>query len=124
MADWVTTAAFRERVTTLLRDFHVPGLSVAVLDGDTVHTHYFGQASIEHSTLVDADTIFDIASCSKALTGIAMGILVDSHLKLSRLSWKTPVAELIGDDFVMHRGVDTDVITVEDLLSHTSGFSG
>lgn len=124
MAGWVTTPAFTERVNTLLRDFHVPGLSVAVLDGDNVHTRCFGQASIEHSTLVDANTIFDIASCSKALTGITMGILVDSHPKLSRLGWKTPVAHLIGDDFVMHQIEDTDLITVEDLLCHTSGFSG
>jgi CubicO group peptidase (beta-lactamase class C family) len=124
MAEWVTTAAFAARVNALMRDFHVPGLSVAVLDGDTVHTRTFGQASIESSTPVDVNTIFDAASCSKALTGVAMGILVDSHSKLSRLGWKTPVTELIGDDFVMNRIEDTNVITVEHLLSHTSGFSG
>lgn len=124
MAERVTTAAFTERVDTLMRDFHVPGLSIAVLDGEPVHTRCFGRASIEDNTPVNANTIFDIASCSKALTGVAMGILVDSHPKLSRLGWRTPVAELIGDDFVMHRSEDTDVITVELLLSHTSGFSG
>lgn len=53
-----------------------------------------------------------------------MGILIDSHPKLSRLGWKTPVIELIGDDFVMQRIEDTNVITVDHLLSHTSGFSG
>lgn len=124
MAEWVTTAAFTERVNTLMRDFHVPGLSIAVLDGGTVYTRSFGQASIERNTLVDANTIFDIASCSKALTGVAIAILVDSHPKLRRLGWKTPVVDLVGDDFVMHRAEDTDVITVEHLLSHTSGFSG
>jgi len=124
MAEWVTTSTFAARVDTLMRDFHIPGLSVAVLDGDTVHTRCFGQASIEDNIAVDANTIFDIASCSKGLTAVAMSILVDSHPKLRRLGWKTPVVELIGDDFVMHRIEDTDVITVEDLLSHTSGFSG
>ncbi|KEQ75228.1 beta-lactamase/transpeptidase-like protein [Aureobasidium namibiae CBS 147.97] len=124
MVEWVTTPAFTERVNTLMRDFHIPGLSVAVLDGDTVHTRCFGHASIESDTSVDANTIFDIASCSKALTGVAMGILVDNHPKLSKLSWKTPVVELIGDGFVMHRVEDNDEVTVENLLSHTSGFSG
>jgi len=124
MAEWVTTPAFTERVKALMRDFHVPGLSIAVFDGDIVHTRCFGQASIEEGTPVDANTVFDIASCSKALTAVAMGILVDSHPKLRTLGWKTPVVELIKDDFVMHRVQDTDVITVENLLSHTSGFSG
>jgi len=107
-----------------MRDFHVPGLSVAVLDHDVVHTRCFGHASVEDNIPIDAHTIFDIASCSKALTGVAMAILVDNHPELSKLGWKTPVVELIGDDLVMHRVEDTDVITVEDLLSHTSGFSG
>lgn len=124
MADLVTTPAFTSRIDTLMHDFHVPGLSIVVLDGGTVYTRSFGQASIERTAPVDANTIFDIASCSKALTGVAMGILVDSHPKLGRLGWKTPVVEPIGDDFVMHRAEDTDVITVEHLLSHTSGFFG
>ena len=124
MAEWVTTSAFAARVDALMRDFHVPGLSIAVLNGDTVHTRCFGHASIGTETPVDAETIFDIASCSKALTAVAMAILVDSHPKLSKLGWKTTVVELIGNDFVMHRIEDTDVITVENLLSHTSGFSG
>jgi CubicO group peptidase (beta-lactamase class C family) len=124
MAEWVTTAAFTARANTLMRDFHVPRLSVAVLDGDTVHTRSFGQATIENSTSVDTNTIFDAASCSKAMTGVAMGILVDNHPKLRKLGWNTPVIELIGDDFVMNRIEDTKVITIEHLLSHTTGFSG
>jgi CubicO group peptidase (beta-lactamase class C family) len=124
MGEWVITTAFTERVNALMRDFHIPGFSVAVLDGDIVHTRSSGHATIENSKLVDASTIFDVASCSKALTAVAMGILIDNHPKLSRLGWKTPVADLLGDEFVMHRIEDTDVITVEDLLSHMSGFSG
>ena len=124
MAGWVTTATFADRVNTLMHDFHVPGLSVAVLDGDTVYTRSFGKATIGSDIPVDANTIFDAASCSKALTGIAMGILIANHPKLSRLGWKTPVAELIEDDFVINRMGDTNLITVEGLLSHTSGFCG
>lgn len=41
MAEWVTTAAFAARVETLVRDFHVPGLSVLILDGHIVHTRSF-----------------------------------------------------------------------------------
>jgi CubicO group peptidase (beta-lactamase class C family) len=124
MGEWVTTAAFAERVNAPMRDFHIPGFSVAVLNGDIVHTRSFGHATFESGKLVDASTIFDVASCSKALTGVAMGILIENHPKLRRLGWKTPVADLLGDTFVMHRSEDTNVITVEDLLSHTSGFSG
>jgi CubicO group peptidase (beta-lactamase class C family) len=124
MAGWVTSTAFTGRVNALMRDFHIPGFSVAVLDGDIVHTRSFSYATIESKKLVDANTIFDVASCSKALTGVAMGILINSHPKLCTLGWKTPVADLIGDYFVMHQFEDTPVITIEHLLSHTSGFSG
>jgi CubicO group peptidase (beta-lactamase class C family) len=124
MAEWMTTPAFTERANALMRDFRIPGFSVAVLHGDIVHTRSFGYATFESKKLVDSNTIFDVASCSKALTGVAMGILVDSHPKLSTLGWKTPIANLTGNDFVMHRFEDTPVITIEHLLSHTSGFSG
>jgi CubicO group peptidase (beta-lactamase class C family) len=124
MAGWVTTTAFAGRVNALMRDFHIPGFSVAVLDGDVVHTRSFGYATIESKISVDANTIFDVASCSKALTGVAMGILIDSHPKLSRLGWKTRVVDLIGDDFVMSAIEHTDMITLEHILRHTSGFSG
>jgi CubicO group peptidase (beta-lactamase class C family) len=85
MAGWVTTTAFAERVNALMRDFHITGFPVAVLGGDIVHTRSLGHATIENSELVDVNTIFDVASCSKALTGVAMGILIDNHPKLSRL---------------------------------------
>lgn len=124
MASWITTDAFAARVNSLMRDFHVPGLSIAVLNEDQVLTRSFGQAKIDSSRPLDSETIFDAASCSKALTAIAMGVLVDSHSKLSSLGWKTPVVDLLGDDFVMKRSEDTNIITVEYLLSHTSGFSG
>lgn len=124
MAEWVNATAFAERVNALMRDFHIPGFAVAVLDGDIVHTRSFGYATTESKRLVDTNTIFDVASCSKALTGVAIGILVDNHPKLSKLGWKTPVVDLIGDEFVMDPIECTDIIALEHLLSHTSGFSG
>jgi oligo-1,6-glucosidase len=51
MGERVTTAAFAERVNAFMHDFHIPGFSVAVLDGDIVHTRSFGYATIESSRL-------------------------------------------------------------------------
>jgi len=124
MTTWVTTDAFASRVDSLMRDFHVPGLSVAVWHNGTVYARSFGRATIDDNKPVDRDTIFDAASTSKILTSLCMGIMVDSHPKLSKSGWKTPVADLIKSDFIMNRADDTNVITIEDLLSHTSGFSG
>jgi len=124
MASWITTTAFAARADALMRDFRVPGLSIAVLNGDKVLTRSFGQAKLDSSRHIDSESIFDAASCSKALTAVSMGILVDRHPKLRSLGWKTPVVNLLGDDFAMNWLEDTSIITIEHLLSHTSGFSG
>lgn len=105
------------------KDWSVPGLSVAIVkDGRVVLAKGFGVRDLGKPDPVDADTLFAIASNSKAFTATAIAMLQDEG-KLSlddRVVSHVPYFQLY-DPYV------TSDIRVRDLLSHRSGlgtFSG
>lgn len=57
---------------------------------------------------------------AKAFTATAISLLVDDDEQFPEVQWTTPVANLIGDDFVLSDS-RTNQVTVEDILSHRSG---
>jgi CubicO group peptidase (beta-lactamase class C family) len=50
-----------------------------------------------------------------------MSLLVDDNEKYPQVQWKTPISELIRDDFVLEDEYATSHITIEDALSHRTG---
>jgi len=102
-----------------LKTFQVPGVSVAIVkDGKTVMARGYGVRDIDKPELVDGDTLFGIASNTKAFTGASLAILVDDGL----LEWDDPVINYLPD-FRMYNSYITSELTVRDLLVHRSGFS-
>jgi CubicO group peptidase (beta-lactamase class C family) len=69
---------------------------------------------------VTPKTLFNAASMTKAFIGGAASLLVDDE-EHPNVRWDTPVSELLRDDFVLVDGRYTDVVTLEDILSHRSG---
>lgn len=57
---------------------------------------------------------------TKAFTAAAASMLVDDE-DLPDVDWRTPMCQLIGDDFVLSDGKYTAEVTIEDILSHRSG---
>lgn len=104
-------------------DWDVPGLAVAVVQGDRVlMAGGYGVRRLDSQEAVDADTQFAIASNSKAFTAAAVGILMDE----GKLDWDDPVIKHLPT-FQMPDPWTTREMTVRDLLSHRSGmdtFSG
>lgn len=101
-------------------DWNVPGLAVAVVHrGQVVLARGFGVREIDKPETVDADTLFAIASNTKAFTAAALAILeeedkvhwddrVQQHLPWMQLSDPWVSAELRVDDLLCHRsGLDT-----------------
>ena len=88
-----------------------PGLAIGVIyEGKIVHEDYLGYRDVKNQLVVDRDTVFNIASLTKAMTAAAVGILVDQ----GALEWSTPVHKILPDL--------TDVdLSLVDLLSHRSG---
>ncbi|MBW3517995.1 serine hydrolase [Flavobacterium sp. NKUCC04_CG] len=97
--------------------FDVPGIAVAVVkDGQIIHSQGYGLRSIASKEAVDENTMFGIASNSKAFTAAALAILVDQK----KLDWDDKVIQYIPE-FKMYNKYVTDEFTIRDLLTHRSG---
>lgn len=104
-------------VAGAVRDWNVPGLAIAVVKDDSiVFVKGYGVREAGKPQAVDAGTRFAIGSTTKAMTAVALGMLVDE----GRVAWDAPVirylpAFRVGDPWV------TRELTVRDLLTHRGG---
>lgn len=96
-----------------------PGMAVAVVRGDrTVYLRGFGDADRDLARRVTPETIFYIASTTKAFTGLAAAIL---HQR-GKLDLDAPLSRYLPD-VRLHAPLSADSITLRALLSHTHGIS-
>lgn len=105
-----------------MRQNHVPGLAIAVVQNDIIASAGYGKASIKPALPCTADTLFDIASCSKSLTAASVALLVDDEAH-PEIRYDATMSSLLPDDFVMASAEHTNGVTVEDILSHRSGMA-
>ena len=104
-------------VQRTLTTFDVPGIAVAVVkDGKVVHSKGYGVRSLKTGQPVDENTLFGIASNSKAFTATALGILMDE----GKLTWDDKVIDHIPE-FRLYNPYVTEEFTIRDLLTHRSG---
>lgn len=104
-------------VERTMKTFHVPGMAVAVIkDGKIVHSRGYGVSSLKTEEKVDENTLFGIASNSKAFTAATLAILADEK----KLSWDDKVIQYIPE-FRMYNSYVTEDFTIRDLLTHRSG---
>lgn len=97
--------------------FQVPGVAVAIIkNNDVVMSKGFGVIEQDKPAKVTADTLFGIASNTKAMTAALLANLVDE----GKLTWKTKVIDIIPE-FQMPSAYVTREFTITDLLAHNSG---
>lgn len=113
---------FMSLVNDLLKQHHVPGLSIAVVHNDKITSKGYGVANYEDNMFCTGDTLFDIASSAKSLTAASVSLLVDDK-KHPNVQYDALMSNLLPDDFVMSEKSYTDGITVEDILSHRTGMA-
>lgn len=109
-----------------LERWHVPGIAVAVVDGEETWTQGYGISSFP-SNPVTPSTLFYAGSTTKAFTAAIVSQLIDSEsytFDSGPLSWQTPLAQLLPEDFVLAPGYEWEAahLNLEDALSHRSGF--
>lgn len=104
-----------------MEKWHVPGLAIAVVRDQAIASRAFGKASLNPSKPCTADSLFDIASCSKSMTAASVALLIADDDNHPHLHWDTPMSTLLPDDFVMSVDSYTENVTVEDVLSHRTG---
>ena len=110
-------AGFDEFVQSAMKSWNVPGVAVAIVkDGEVVLAKGYGLRNIQANLPVTADTIFPIASSSKAFTTMALGILVEE----GKLAWDEPVTKYLPA-FALKDEVAGERMTPRDLVTHRSG---
>ncbi len=102
----------------LVDDTAIPGMAVGIIkDKELVYEGYFGMANIQSQTPVSEETSFMLASVSKGFTHAAILISVDEGIIQSL---NDPINDYLPFE-VKHPANSNAVITIYDLMGHTSG---
>ena len=108
---------FDAYVEAVRDQFEVPGIAVAIVkDGEVVLERGYGVREMGKSETVDANTLFAIASNTKAFTSASLSILADEG--------KLTLDDRVIDHLTWFRMSDPYVtyeMRIRDLLAHRSG---
>jgi CubicO group peptidase (beta-lactamase class C family) len=108
---------FDKIVDDTVARYHLPGLAVGVIEnGKVVYVRTVGETVAGSGQKINPQTLFKIASNSKAMTTALLGRLVDQ----GKLRWDDPVTKYLPQ-FRMHDPWVTANMRVADLLTHSSG---
>jgi CubicO group peptidase (beta-lactamase class C family) len=111
------TAQFDRIFNDVVARYHLPGLALGVVrDGRIVYQRTTGELIAGSGRRIDGDTLFKIASNSKAMTTAVLARLVDQ----GKLHWNDPVTQYLPE-FKMSDPWITRELQVRDLLIHNSG---
>lgn len=106
------------KITEIMKVWKIPGCSIAIVkDSTLLYSKGYGYADLENKKAATPNTIYGIASCSKAISGCALGILADQ----GKFDWKKPVNYYMPD-FILSDPYITSELTAVDLLSHRTGY--
>jgi CubicO group peptidase (beta-lactamase class C family) len=110
-------AATDSAVRKALAAWRVPGVAVAVVrDGRVVYLKGHGVRRVGRPDPVTPDTLFPLASCTKAFTTTAMAVLVDE----GKMAWDDPVRRHLPWFHLGDPRADR-LVTLRDLVSHRTG---
>jgi CubicO group peptidase (beta-lactamase class C family) len=99
------------------KDWAAPGFAIAIVKDDKlVFAKGYGVRELGKPEVVDENTLFAIASNTKAFTAAALAILVDE----GKIKWDDLVTKYLPA-FQLYDSYVTRELTIRDLLSHRSG---
>lgn len=105
------------------KSWEIPGMAIAIVkDGKIIYKKGFGVKDINKKDKVDDETLFAIASNTKAFTSAALSKLVAE----GKISWDDKVKKYLPY-FQLYDTYASNEMTIRDLLCHRSGlktFSG
>lgn len=115
-----SNSPFRELdgyISQAVKDWRIPGLAIAVVqNGVVAYARGFGVLELGKPASVDEHTRFAIGSTTKAMTALALGMLVDE----GKIRWDDRVIDYLPD-FRLSDPWVTRELTIRDLLTHRSG---
>jgi CubicO group peptidase (beta-lactamase class C family) len=109
----------REMAQALMNRYQVPGVALSIVqDEDILFRDAFGVADLHTQAAADQNTLFYIASATKAFTALSLALLVEDGL----LKWDEPLKNTLPD-FETADAYMTDHITLIDVLAHRTGIA-
>ena len=108
-----------EKVEEAMERLHVPGVAVGIIVDGEEHLAGFGITNVNDPSPVREDTLFQIGSTSKTVTGTAIMRLVEA----GKLELDAPVRRYLPDLRLSDEAAAAGV-TVRHLLTHTAGWVG
>lgn len=109
--------------TKMVKDWDVPSATIGIVkDGKLVFTGSYGVKEIGKKEKPNKNTLYAIASNSKAFTSAILGMLVEE----GKLKWNDKVKDYLPY-FALYDPWVSNEVTIRDLLSHRVGlgtFSG
>ncbi len=108
-------ASLETVIVSQMKAAGAPGMAYALVKNDAMHTDAHGQLLIHTAKPVTPDTPFRIGSISKSFTAMAVMQLVEAG--------KVKLDDPISNYLPRFSNGPSAVITIRQLLSHTSGFS-
>jgi CubicO group peptidase (beta-lactamase class C family) len=115
--DFSNPKDLREYITNKMEKAEIEGMSIIYIrDGEIQEPMNFGYSDAANKTEVNNDTIFQIASVSKTITGTAIMQLYEQ----GKFQLDDPINNYLSFDIVHPKYIDTP-ITFRMLLAHTSG---
>lgn len=107
----------------MVKDWDVPSMAIAVIqDGEVIHSKAYGVIEDGKDTQADSNSLYAIASNSKAFTATILAMLVEE----GKVSWDDKVQQYIPYFQLYDPWVSAET-TIKDLLCHRVGlgtFSG
>lgn len=104
-------------VEASLKTWQSPGAAVAVIEnGKIVHVAGYGVREFGKPDKVTADSLFEVASTTKAFTALTVALLADE----GKLDWDDPVRKHYKT-FRLLDPLANENVTVRDLLCHRTG---
>ena len=112
-----TKIEFDNFIKEQIKDALDPSVTVSIVKGDKViYEGAFGYADVENGINATVNTRYSIASCTKAFTACAIGILVDRGLmSFEDLLIKHIPEFKLQDEYVLKN------LKIKDMLCHRSG---
>lgn len=108
---------FKTYMQQSLELWHVPGAAVAVVhEGDLILCEGYGSRNLAANLEVTPETLFPIASCTKAFTAMCLALLIEE----GKLEWDKPLRSYLPT-FKLNDPYITEHVTPRDLLCHRTG---
>ncbi len=109
----------KQQLEDVLKDMHVPGLSVAIVHQDGPEwIAGLGKADVATGRDATAETLFRVGSISKSFVSLATLKLVNE----GKLTLQDPVHKLVPEVWFENRWEESDPVRVVNLLEHTTGW--